>query len=173
MIRHLGEKAVAPLRDALEYDGDHDRRSIAGAALGALGEEHSLEILLEALTSEDPSLRIAAVAGLDGLDSGRVVEPLIGALRDPSVGVRELAAMSLGEVNDSRAVEPLIGALEGDPDPSVRRAAAESLSFLGRPRAAEALRRVASRGLEEDAFVRDIVAHALWRLEYLERLNGG
>lgn len=170
VIRHLGEKAIPSLRDAF---GREYRGCLAGDALAALGEEHALDILLEALESDDPSRRKAGASGLGELDSGRPVEPLIGALRDPCAGVRELAAVGLGALRDTRAIKPLITVLERDPEPEARRAAAESLSRLGGEDAAEALWRVASREPEEVDVVRDAAIYGLRGLEGFDAPSDG
>jgi hypothetical protein len=57
------------------------------------------------------------------------IEPLIAALADEDPQTRATIAATLGALGDIRAIQPL-DTLRKDPDPHVRRQAAESLAFF-------------------------------------------
>ena len=58
-----------------------------------------------------------------------VVEPLIASLHDVNAGVRQGVAEVLGRIGDPRALAPL-GELANDPDPAVRKAAAQAQTVI-------------------------------------------
>ena len=98
-------------------------------ALGEIGSEQSIKVLLRTLGNKNETVRLSAAEAL-GKIAGSAVEPLINNLRDVFWDVRYAAATALGHTNDERAIEPLNIALK-DEERSVRNAAAKSLNQLG------------------------------------------
>lgn len=98
-------------------------------ALGEIGSEQSIKVLLMTLGNKNEAVRLSAAEAL-GKIAGTAVEPLINNLRDVFWDVRYAAATALGHTNDERAIEPLNIALK-DEERSVRNAAAKSLNKLG------------------------------------------
>lgn len=98
-------------------------------ALGEIGSEQSIKVLLRTLGNNNETVRLSAAEAL-GKIAGSAVEPLINNLRDVFWDVRYAAATALGHTNDERAIEPLNIALK-DEERSVRNAAAKSLNQLG------------------------------------------
>ncbi|MFW6066344.1 MAG: HEAT repeat domain-containing protein, partial [Planctomycetota bacterium] len=92
---------------ALENDPRQVVRLVAAEAVGRIGGERALPILLEKLRDENPSVREGAAWGLGHLGDTAGVEPLIEALEDENGLVRIVAVKALGRLGDQRAVEPL------------------------------------------------------------------
>ena len=99
------------------------------ALLDGLYELWGVQVWVEALNDESPSVREAAVEVLGGIGDTKAVEALIQALNDENWSVREAAAEALGEIGDARAVEALSQALN-DEDWYVQRAADEALKKI-------------------------------------------
>lgn len=96
--------------------------------------------LIEAVSDENPGVRLSAVETLGKLQDPRAVEALIEALRqDPDPKVRAMAAWALGEIEDPRAVPALTTALRTDDDQGVRVQAAEALGNIEDVSAIDAL----------------------------------
>ena len=125
----LGEPAVKPLIQALDYDFYSTGRYEAAEALGNTGGPLASEALIQALRDQDWFLRATAAVSLGKMRDQRTLEPLINALTDPHWAVRLRAAESLGKLHFAKAKKPLRQVLE-DKDGRVRRAAANSLDDL-------------------------------------------
>ena len=115
---------------------DKDVRREAAYALGNIGSERAVELLIPLLSDKDEDVRWAAVVALGRTGSERAVEPLITLLKDEDV--RRAAAVALGNIGSERAVDHLIPLLS-DKDEDVRRAAAEALGDIGSERAVDHL----------------------------------
>jgi len=72
----------------------------------------TLTHLTNALTDQDPQVRIQAALALGELRSTESVEPLISALGDGEENVQMYVADALGEIRDARAVRPLMHLLQ-------------------------------------------------------------
>ena len=110
-------------------------RFIIVRALGRLGDEAALAILLDELRGDDIWVRAAATGALISIGSP-AVGGLVTALRDEDKAVRRAAAKALGKIGErGEDQEVLRGLSVGllDVDGAVRRFAAEA---LGRLRAA-------------------------------------
>jgi HEAT repeat protein len=160
LARRGASPARLPLYRAALRDGDPVVRAAAVRGLGYLAAHNAWArgLLVDALVNEHaPRSRVAAE--LEGVECGELLEPL---LSDDLPVVRYWAAMLLGaypDVGSDRLAE-----LVGDPDPSVRRAAIESLAHRGDD---GALARVVGRLGDEVMYVR---AHAC---RAAARLGGG
>jgi HEAT repeat protein len=105
-----------------------------------------VELLAEALSSDDPLLRrnaaiaLGEVLGHRSGDEATIEAALIEALGDSDSSVRTMAVASLGRSRPSNALLPLISLLD-DPQRSVRSLATVVLRRYEDPRASEALSR--------------------------------
>jgi len=151
------EKATAtmPSKEAKPEDDPfgspyEEETSPVSSAAGTMVEEDISEeefddiekifnILMEALSDEDPSERKTAVISLGELADTRSVDALIEALfNEKELPIKLHIEEALGKIGDNRAVEPLIEILQ-DENHEVRQMGAETLGKLGDPRAIDAL----------------------------------
>ena len=166
-------------------------RGRAASALGQVGGEAAVGLLVGLLKDTDSSVRENAAAALGEVGGEAAVVPLVGLLKDADSSVRKSAAATLGHVGGEAVAAPLVGLLM-DADSFVRQRAAEALGHVGgeavvrplvgllkdtessvRGNAAEALGRVATdtvvgllMGLlkDTDSFVRGRAAWALGKV---------
>jgi HEAT repeat protein len=92
--------------------------SLTGSAQNAADvqklELSEVGLLLTALKSKDPFVRVNALQGLGESGDAEATESIITALRDDNLYVRAYAAEALGKIKQSEAVEPLIAALHDE-----------------------------------------------------------
>lgn len=96
------------------------------------------KMLIDALKSDYPDVRIFAAKELAKIKEPSVIDALIEAALDKQEEVRIDVVQRLGEIGDERAVKPLINALD-DESLVVREKAARALGLLGKPEATEPL----------------------------------
>jgi hypothetical protein len=111
---------------------------------------------LQLLRDPRPEVRVAALAALEFRKSWRAgqAEMVLAVLQNDTVPeVRAAAAMALANVNDRQMLEVVADALR-DPDPRVRRAAADAL-FWDSDRRWAWVRYGVRRALSEPALMRD------------------
>jgi len=113
-----GEKAIAPLTDALEDNAEV--RNTAVESLGKIGGKQDSGPIIKLLNDPDANVRYTAAESLGGGGDKNAVEPLIELLKtntyhenDNWTDVRSAAAKALGKIGDLRMKEPLIEMLEG------------------------------------------------------------
>jgi HEAT repeat protein len=135
-LLELGDAAFPELFDALEDSDPGVRREVASLLCYARRREGVFERLLSTFADPDPSVRAALASHIEQLFEPHAVDPLLTALEDVAAPVRVAAARSLGIVGrrgaDRRVAAALAAASEQDPEPQVRRVAAQSLRSLGR-----------------------------------------
>lgn len=73
----------------------------------SIGEEPTVDFLLECLKDKNYIVRREAIVALGRLKDKRAINPLIEALKDKNWDVRRYAASTLGDMGDSKAIEPL------------------------------------------------------------------
>lgn len=181
--RLLKKKDTAGLIRALS-DSDLSIRSAAVSALGEIGDEQSVEALIDALQhgfyqlAADALVKIGApsvgplidILG-DKRDNVRdaatnalvkigtpAVQPLIVKLTVSSQNVRQAAARALGEIGDVQAIESLVTALKNG---YVCQAAADALVKIG---VASVGPLVATLATLENDYVREVAAEALAKI---------
>ena len=93
---------------------EKEEKQYAARALGKLGDERAVPVLIDALNDDDRTLRAYVAGALGNLGDKRAVPSLISILGDEDSWVRREAALALGELGDERAVDPLINALNDD-----------------------------------------------------------
>ena len=87
--------------------------------------------LRELLSSEDGSVRLAAIGALHRLEKHEYSQELIDALGSPDRKIRGDALIVLGRIGDKSAIEAIQPLLENESIESVRLQAAEALVLLG------------------------------------------
>ena len=134
------EKAAKPLIE-VQHDTDPLVRDGVALVFGKpIGWVAKLKLLLRALKSSDPTMRIAAAWILGEVGDEKVVEPLIYVLRhDDNPLVQKGVAWALGKIGDERAAKPLIEVLYNNDSPMVRESVAWALGKIGDKRAVEPL----------------------------------
>jgi HEAT repeat protein len=120
---------IVGLGRILTHEKSRELRCEAAAALGRIGDERSLSLLLSALVHEEEEVRMFAAEALGDLGDHQAVEPLISALGDNDHMVRVAAAEALGKLNDTRAIKPLKGIIS-DTYEEVRQAAETALDNI-------------------------------------------
>lgn len=111
---------------------------IPTAALTAVGDAHTVNYLVEAL-SESHNNREQIVKTLGEIGSDQAVDKICEMLQDPNEDTRIAAATALGSIGDKSAVGALCDALKRDDEASVHGAVAQALGNIGDKRAVDPL----------------------------------
>jgi HEAT repeat protein len=126
--RELGRlapsRALKPLADLLGQPAVNESAAEALIRAGA----KSVDVLVEALRSENALARRTAARALGEIRDPRAVEPLAGILQgDDDFSVRTTAANALGQIKDQRAIWALVNTLKlrDEVDPQLQRQVAE------------------------------------------------
>jgi HEAT repeat protein len=128
-LARLGEEALEPVTGLMSHP-DFTYRRIAAYILGKIGNNASVEILVEALGDENSDVRKSAAQALNRI--GKPAIPLlVRALGNISKDVRASAVWSLSKMGPM-VVEPLIEALNSEVK-DVRASAVWGLSKVGVP----------------------------------------
>ena len=130
------------------------------AALSRLDGGGNLDIFLEALEDEDPSVRRQAGEALSKSGGHAVAARLQEILRNPDRMFREDAARLLGEVGDESAIPALCEALQ---DAETVEAAVESLGKLVKP-GMPAVATLEKLAFETDERIRDAARRGLCKI---------
>ncbi len=139
LARQLDQEGRSEYRDKVRdfgVDADSDRTLAILVALGDIGDERSLDVILERLdATTDEHVRARIVEILEDIESPRAVEKLKVLIRtDPAMRVRMAAIDALGDHEDVD-IAPLLMQLARDPnqpDP-VRMEAIDELSDIEIP----------------------------------------
>ena len=102
---------------------------IQRSVLRGIGDERTVEPLIQALKDENWSVRAEAASALGTIGDEKAVKSLIRALKDENWSVRAKAASALGMIGDEKAVESLIQVLQ-DTNEDTRKAAKESIEKI-------------------------------------------
>jgi HEAT repeat protein len=163
----IGERNSRVIIEGLISALHNSRTSLCAAlALGEIGGERALEVLLTALNSEKPVFRMDAALALSKIPDERAVLGLIKALDDESSVCRWWATDALGEISDRGAVKKLLEVLR-DKDTFIRWHAARALARIAGKETLDGLRALR----EEDNSVRGPAAYALALLGDDEAVN--
>jgi HEAT repeat protein/tetratricopeptide (TPR) repeat protein len=158
LVTELYGHLIWPITNQIRFGRPADARA-ARARLEAVGQR-AVKPLLDALTDEDPGLRMSALDVLADLGDGDAAIPLGQLMDERDALIRLRAAVSLGRIADPRGVDALSRGIK-DGDRGVRMAAAWALGRIGGSRAADALLDVAKRRPDPQWGVRVLVATAL------------
>jgi len=99
-------------------------------ALGKVGDESALPVILDAARDPDSTIRRYAVPALADMGGAQATEALIAALADPESDIRAAAVMALGEIKEKHVDDALMPLLD-DEDLSVRIQTVIALGHLG------------------------------------------
>lgn len=130
------------MKTLMDETASSSSRRNAISALGRLGDERAVELLVSALQDEDKYLRREAAKALGELGFPNAVEPLIESLEDPEDYVQRNSITALGMLGDQRAIEPL-------------RKLLEARSFFTRSEAEKSLRKI-QENLSESATAEEV-----------------
>ena len=97
-------------------------------ALRGLGDGGAVQVAIEGLAAEQPSIRLAVVRALGALGDEAAAAGLRAALRDPAAGVRAAALGALVGVGVGPDAAGDVARLLSDPDTNVRVAAVRALA---------------------------------------------
>lgn len=115
--RMKAEKDIKGLVAVLDHE-DINIREGAVYALGELGGDVTVDVLIRSLKSPNPIVRDNSAYALGAIHDKRAVEPLINAIRyvdeNGAAHIQESVIDSLGEIGDPRAAGPLIRLLNED-----------------------------------------------------------
>ena len=163
--------AVPVLIRALTQPGQPEERRVvrmnASFALGHIGEK-AVPSLIEALSNDDPEVRIYAVhaLGLNGAEAKQATPHLLPMVADADASLRGNLAESLGRIGDERgAVVAALIKLLDDQESSVRASAVQGLGHLGKPAKAAVpglIRLLKDEG--QEGYVRGHAATALGKI---------
>lgn len=120
----------------------------------------AVPVLVDALSDEDPRMRLTIVDLLGEIGGSDAVTALAGALRDPEWRVRWRVADALGKLGDDEAVPDLLDLLT-DSSKDVRVSAAWALGKIGHASAIEGLINMLR---DREWRVRWGAAEALWEI---------
>jgi HEAT repeat protein len=119
-------QAVGTLMDAYE-DGDAELRREVIVALGRMGNEKAIPVVVKGLQAEEQEIRSAALDALERFPGASDADQqLVALLADPDPHVRQRAVQVLGALKSPAALVHLPRALN-DPDQQVCRTALRAL----------------------------------------------
>ena len=155
-LERLGEGKLARAVVGSLRGREEDLQNLIG-----LKDERVLTPLINALTDENNSIKIAAANVLGELGAEEAVKPLIVALQNYDAPVQIAAAKALGKLGDAGAIEPLVKKLgvADEEDSSLRETVSEVLVQFGEPAVTPLIER-----LGEKAQVRESAARVLGEL---------
>jgi HEAT repeat protein len=154
------EKSLSQLLDR-SREGDASVRVAALEALAKIDHPCVLDIMIRALSDNNPTVRVTAVESLGTLNYKQSVPKLIDRLADSNSEVRMRAVESLGMLlSGGTSPSALIKRLQ-DTDRLVKVTAAEALGAVGDQKALPALRKALR---DPSPLVRSYVSESIGRL---------
>jgi len=136
---------------------DQNLQLEAITALAQLRDPTSVELLIDLISAEWPSVRAAALNALSKIDVDTFISAISGLDADPHWSVRAAKARTLGELSKDRAQAPLTAML-ADTDQRVIPAVLDALAKIGAPNAADEF---IARLKSDDPIVRGAAARGL------------
>ena len=121
--------AFGEISEALDDPAPQVRRA-AVMALGRLGTDKALELLMWCMHESDAATREVAAAAIGEMPGPQGVFLLVGALTDPDARVRLAAAVAVGKRADKRMLGTLRRRFKEDPDAEVQVAAGRALAYM-------------------------------------------
>lgn len=138
-------------------DENPEVRRATARALGQIGGETAISVLVKTLHDKDSDVRQMVVSALCQIGGSTVVSILINTLRHTDSTMRQVAAEALGKTGNEVLVSTLIDILH-DVDNSVRRTAVLALDQIGSELAVSAL---VNSLCDTDSGVRKAIVQAL------------
>ena len=124
-----GRSATGALTEFLDSSQPKGTRLLATRALGKIGQDEAVPILIRAIPEDDLELRTATVEALGMIGDVRAVQPLIEQAKQTNVQLT--AIWALGNLRCQESIAALTELLKSD-DKFVRYNARQSLKRLGR-----------------------------------------
>jgi HEAT repeat protein len=131
-------------------------------ALGRVGDESAIPVILNAAKDTDNTIRRFAVSALADFGDTEAINAIITALNDLEADIRATAAMSLGLLGDMKAEDALIERLS-DKDISVRSQAVIALGNLRSSKAFSILNQMTST--ESNEWIRRYISQAILEIK--------
>lgn len=131
-------------------------------ALGKVGDEAALPVILNAAKDTDSTIRRFAVSALADQRDTRSVDALILALDDTENDIRATAAISLGLLGDEKAENALLEILK-DEDITVRSQAVIALGHIGSSKALNILDQMVFT--EPNEWIRRYISQAILEIK--------
>ncbi len=126
-------------------DPDEEIREEAVKALGRIGGEQAIEILIAHLSNEDSLIRTACARALGTIGSAQAVPYLIDGLSSSDEDFSEACARGLGNIDDVRGSEALIKLITGESTLRVKVTSAQAISQKGYLNAVEDILKIRER----------------------------
>jgi len=158
IARHRRTDAFDALLQLVETDQASHVRIAAIDALGDIGGQRAIEILVPLVVSIDRDVNRAALNALGAIAHTEALAPLIAAARSQDSTRRISAAFALGSRGGPEAVETLQWVAAADTDDEVIQAAINALSKIGTQEAVLALVALTADPLRREAAI-DALAH--------------
>ncbi len=155
--RWLTRWLIARLRTKSE-----EMRTYILQALGKIGDEAALPVILDASRDANSTIRRFAVSALADMGGTQAVDALIVALDDSETDIRVTAAMSLGRLGNGRASDALLALLD-DVEMPVRVQAVIGLGHLGSNQALPRLNQMMA--VESNEWVCRYISQAIREIE--------
>jgi HEAT repeat protein len=127
-------RALARLRELTQASKPKEVRLAALHALTAYPDGALHEVLVEALTDNDPDLAKEALNELGSSEGPSAAPDIAQALGHSAAEVRRLAASWLGRIGDQASIGALSDQLHVEQDTAVRGVLVEALEALREPR---------------------------------------
>ena len=111
------KNAVKPLREVMKdkmNEREHLVKLWASFALANIGEEDSIEFLIQFTDNDDYEIRREAARALGQIENDKVVEPLISLLQDENKEVRKIAANFLDKMEHPKGIDHLIRTIKAE-----------------------------------------------------------
>ncbi len=156
ILSHHGNACLKIVEEKLLRNQDYNMRKFALDILANIGSEEALDLILTAVSDENPNVSLTALEYLRGFSRHR--EKVVKAIKDviPSIkdmyGLTTLASTVIyGNIKDERLIDPLRQKLRDLKDPLEKHWVYKMLLFLGdRSAVGDALENAKVVGLEED-----------------------
>lgn len=137
-------------------------KKAAALTLSKIRPDLAVVPLLNALSMENPTAKMAAMAGLSNLNASEAADMLVEVLADKDWNIRKVAATTLGKLKAESAVEALLNLLD-DERFAVRIEVVIALNHIKPPEAVAAFSKVVVS--DNNYEVRKVAATALGNLK--------
>jgi HEAT repeat protein len=162
------KEAIPAINQLINQDSNLDVQIAAIQTLGLIGDADAINIVIDALHSDNKKLRDTAKMAIRNLRGESAIAALIQAITDPNTFVQSTVIETLRSFRDASGVELITEAL-ADTDIKVRRIAVEMLANIEDPIASISGLLVALE--DQDNIVRDQASKALQRLTTVEAVQ--
>jgi hypothetical protein len=128
LAKEKDTRAVPMLRELINSERPKPFRLSAIQALGQIGEDSSVDTLIDVLNENENEIKLAAVEAIGKIKNPQAIKTLINLLENQDL--RLTVIWALGNIGDYSAV-PVMTELLDDEDKFVRYNAAQALKKIG------------------------------------------